>query len=43
MADVATAAGVARTTVYRYFPSRMALLADVASAAVERRSLYRKR
>jgi TetR/AcrR family transcriptional regulator, mexCD-oprJ operon repressor len=34
MADVATAAGVARATVYRYFPSREALLADVAKLAV---------
>lgn len=34
MADVATAAGVARATVYRYFPSREALLAKVATLAV---------
>jgi TetR/AcrR family transcriptional regulator, mexCD-oprJ operon repressor len=34
MADVATAAGVARATVYRYFPSREALLANVADLAV---------
>ena len=34
MADVATAAGVARATVYRYFPSREALLADVAKFAM---------
>jgi TetR/AcrR family transcriptional regulator, mexCD-oprJ operon repressor len=34
MTDVATAAGVARATVYRYFPSREALLADLARAAL---------
>jgi TetR/AcrR family transcriptional repressor of mexCD-oprJ operon len=34
MADVATAAGVARATVYRYFPSREALLAEVAKLAL---------
>jgi TetR/AcrR family transcriptional regulator, mexCD-oprJ operon repressor len=34
MAEVATAAGGARATVYRYFPSREALLADVAKLAV---------
>jgi TetR/AcrR family transcriptional regulator, mexCD-oprJ operon repressor len=34
MADVARAAGVARATVYRYFPSREALLADVGRLAV---------
>jgi AcrR family transcriptional regulator len=34
MADVATAAGVARATVYRYFPSRGALLDALAAAAL---------
>ncbi len=34
MSDVAEAAGVARATVYRYFPTREKLLAELASAAV---------
>jgi TetR/AcrR family transcriptional repressor of mexCD-oprJ operon len=34
MNDVATAAGVARATVYRYFPNRQALLDELARAAV---------
>lgn len=34
MADVAGAAGVARATVYRYFPSREALLARLGEVAV---------
>lgn len=34
MADVATAAGMARATVYRYFPTREALLERVADVAV---------
>ena len=34
MADVAAAAGVARATVYRYFPSRQALLDELAGLAV---------
>jgi AcrR family transcriptional regulator len=35
MAEVATAAGVARATVYRYFPTRKALLERLAAVAVE--------
>src|SRR5919201_2301410 len=35
MTDVATAAGVARATVYRYFPNRQALLDELAELAVE--------
>jgi TetR/AcrR family transcriptional regulator, mexCD-oprJ operon repressor len=34
MQDVAAAAGVGRATVYRYFPSRQALLDDLARMAV---------
>ena len=34
MHDVAAAAGVARATVYRYFPSRQALLDELARLAV---------
>jgi AcrR family transcriptional regulator len=34
MADVAAAAGVARATLYRYFPSREALLDELARFAV---------
>jgi TetR/AcrR family transcriptional repressor of mexCD-oprJ operon len=34
MSDVAAAAGVARATVYRYFPSRQALLDELARFAV---------
>ena len=35
MTDVATAAGVARATVYRYFPNRQALLDELAELAVK--------
>jgi len=35
MSDVAAAAGVARATVYRYFPSRQVLLDELAQLAVE--------
>ena len=34
MNDVAAAAGVARATVYRYFPNRQALVDELALAAV---------
>jgi AcrR family transcriptional regulator len=34
MNDVAVAAGVARATVYRYFPNRQSLLDELANAAV---------
>ena len=34
MADVASAAGVGRATVYRYFPTRQALLERLATVAV---------
>ena len=35
MSDVAAAAGVARATVYRYFPSREALLQELAELAIK--------
>jgi len=35
MNDVAAAAGVARATVYRYFPTRQALLDELARGAVD--------
>ena len=35
MNEVATAAGVARATLYRYFPSRQALLDELARVAAE--------
>jgi TetR/AcrR family transcriptional repressor of mexCD-oprJ operon len=35
MSDVAATAGVARATVYRYFPSRQVLLDELAQLAVE--------
>jgi len=34
MADVAASAGVARATLYRYFPNRQAVLDDLAALAV---------
>ncbi|MDT0342635.1 TetR/AcrR family transcriptional regulator [Streptomyces litchfieldiae] len=34
MADVAAAAGIGRTTLYRYFPNREALLRSLATTAV---------
>jgi AcrR family transcriptional regulator len=34
MTDVAEAAGVARATVYRYFPTRQSLLENLATAAL---------
>ena len=38
MADVADAAGVARATLYRYFPTRESLLEAVTASAAERAS-----
>ena len=35
MSDVAVAAGVARATVYRYFPNRQALLEELAEMALK--------
>src|SRR3954447_2757467 len=35
MADVATAAGVSRATVYRHFPTREALIAAIQAQAIE--------
>ena len=36
MLDIAAAAGVGRATVYRYFPTRQALLDELAGVALER-------
>ena len=35
MSDVATAAGIARGTLYRYFPTRRALLERLSEAGIE--------
>jgi AcrR family transcriptional regulator len=39
MSDVVAAAGVARATVYRYFPNRQSLLDELANLAVRQQGI----